>query len=118
MAGVALNYLTSALNDGFCDVVWTDESSVQLETHRRHSYRKVGHLPKPKPRYSVHDYYMLLQYSTKVHVWAGISWNGATPIVIFEGKMDAEGFVAILQEGLLPFLKDTYLSEHRLMQYK
>ena len=30
------------LNNGFEDVIWTDETTVQLETHRRHSYRKRG----------------------------------------------------------------------------
>ena len=43
--------LTAALNDGFKDVVWTDEASVQLESHRRHCFRKAGCQPRPKPRY-------------------------------------------------------------------
>lgn len=46
----ARNNLTAAQNDQFKDVVWTDECSIQMESHRRHSYRKVGGLPKPKPR--------------------------------------------------------------------
>ena len=37
--------------DGFEDVVWSDESSIQMETHRRHCYRKQGSPPKNKPRY-------------------------------------------------------------------
>ena len=45
--------LTASQNDGFKNVIWTDESSIQLESHRRHSYRKKGCLPKPKPRYNV-----------------------------------------------------------------
>lgn len=39
-------------SNGFNDVIWTDESSIQLETHRRHSYRKLGDAPKCKPRYA------------------------------------------------------------------
>ena len=35
----------------FEDVVWTDESSIQLETHRRFCCRKKGEPPKNKPRY-------------------------------------------------------------------
>jgi len=35
---------------GFQDVVWSDETSVQLETHHLHSYRRKGELPGPKPR--------------------------------------------------------------------
>lgn len=48
----ALSNLAEA-KDGFGDVIWTDESSIQLETHRRHSYRKIGNPPKYKPRYVV-----------------------------------------------------------------
>lgn len=36
--------------DNFSDVIWTDESSVQLESHRRTCCRKIGQPPKPKPR--------------------------------------------------------------------
>ena len=45
-------YLVKA-NSGFDNVVWTDKSSVQLETHRRHSYRKLGDATKCKQRYNV-----------------------------------------------------------------
>jgi transposase len=32
------------------DVVWTDETSIQLETHRRFCCRKKGQQARPKPR--------------------------------------------------------------------
>lgn len=35
---------------GFNDVIWTDETSVQLESHRRYACHKKGQKPKPKPR--------------------------------------------------------------------
>ena len=39
-------------NEGldFDDVVWTDECTVQLESHRRFCCRKVGQRPRNKPR--------------------------------------------------------------------
>lgn len=39
-------------NEGldFDDVVWIDECTVQLESHRRFCCRKVGHRPRNKPR--------------------------------------------------------------------
>ena len=37
-------------HDDFEDVIWTDESSIQLENHRRFCCRKEGQRPKPKPR--------------------------------------------------------------------
>ena len=36
------------------NVVWTDECTVQLETHRRFCCRKRGERPKNKPRYPVY----------------------------------------------------------------
>ena len=35
----------------FTDVVFTDETSIQLETHRRFCCRKRGEQPRHKPRY-------------------------------------------------------------------
>jgi hypothetical protein len=43
--------LATALNDGFKDVIWTDETTVQLEAHRRFACRKVGQPAKLKTRY-------------------------------------------------------------------
>ena len=37
-------------DDNFDDVIWTDESTIQLENHRRFCCRKQGQAPKPKPR--------------------------------------------------------------------
>ena len=56
------------------------------------------------------------KHPTKVHVWAGISWVGATEIVIFDGLMDAEGYADILRTGLLPFIREKLPLHHRLMQ--
>ena len=142
--------LTAALTNGFTDVVlWTDEASVQLESHRRHCFRKSGCQPRPKPRYACTSTYVYTctvgtcisgahgkglrwykfslvpflpsplplraKHPTKVHVWAGISWIGATKIAIFDGPMDAEGYADILRTAILPFLREK-LPQHRLMQ--
>ena len=36
--------------DGFDDVIWTDETTVQLESHRRYASHRKGQKPKPKPK--------------------------------------------------------------------
>ena len=41
----------SEADTGFQDVIFTDETSVQLESHRPFCCRKTGQPPKPKPRY-------------------------------------------------------------------
>ena len=98
-----------SLYNGFENVIWTDETSVQLESHRRHSYRKRGEQPtlKRRPKHPI-----------KVHVWAGISRRGPTTVVIFEGTMTAEFYISILRTGLLPFIHSTYPDSHRFMQAK
>ena len=47
----ATRYLEeAAAENGFLDVVFTDETSIQLESHRRFCCRKRGEQPKNKPR--------------------------------------------------------------------
>ncbi len=52
----------------------------------------------------------------KVHVWAGISLKGRTAICIFDGIMNAELYVDILDRSLIPFIRDVYPSGCRFMQ--
>lgn len=56
------------------------------------------------------------KHPLKVHVWAGISMRGPTKICIFDGTMDAELYVHILQTTLLPFIAEKYPEGHRFMQ--
>uniref|UniRef100_A0A1X7SXC3 Tc1-like transposase DDE domain-containing protein n=1 Tax=Amphimedon queenslandica TaxID=400682 RepID=A0A1X7SXC3_AMPQE len=102
----AQDHLDDAVNNGFENVLWTDESSIMLESHRRFCCRKRGTAPKPKPR---------AKHPVKVHVWAGISCKGKTPIVIFEGKMNATCFIEVLNAGLVPYLNKVD-SNPRFMQ--
>lgn len=95
-------------DDDFENVIFSDEASIQLETHRKRCYRKKGEKPQNKPR---------PKHPPKVHVWAGISTRGATNICIFTGIMDAEFYVRILNTCLLPFIRDRFdSSDHRFMQ--
>ena len=86
------------LDDGFDDVIWSDETTVQLETHR-HSYRKKRQQAtlKPCPKHPI-----------KLHVWASINKRGAMPVVIVTGTMDAELYTTILEMTLVPFIHKTY----------
>ena len=91
----------------FEDVIYTDETTVQMETHRRTCCYKRGQKPryKPKPKHPL-----------KVHVWAGISYRGRTSLCIFEGKMNAPLFISILKKSLVPFIRDVYPDGHRFVQ--
>ena len=45
-----LDFARANLSDNFTNVIFTDECSVQLETHCRRCCRKLGEPPKNKPR--------------------------------------------------------------------
>ena len=45
-----LKWAEENVHSEFEDVVWTDESMIQLENHRTFCYRKVGAPLKPKPK--------------------------------------------------------------------
>ena len=93
--------------DQFQDVIWTDECSVQQDSHGRLCFRRVKEPRKlkPKPKHPV-----------KVHVWAGISCRGATQILIFTGIMTAVRYCLILEAGLLPFIKSKFPEGARFQQ--
>lgn len=96
-------------HDSFDNVIWSDETTVQLENHRRFCYRKEGEKPRTKPR---------PKHPIKVHVWAGISKKGPSAVCIFEGIMAAPLFCEILERTLLPFIQQKFPppTTHRFMQ--
>ncbi len=62
--------------DDFSDCIYSDETTVQIETHRLFWCTKSGLKPRYQPR---------PKHPTKVHVWAAISKKGRSGICIFEG---------------------------------
>ena len=89
------------------DVIWTDESSIQLESHWKITYQKKGHpvhlAGRPK-------------HPPKIHVWGGISSRGATPIVMFTETLIATKYTRILDAALLPFIHQHYPDGHCFQQ--
>jgi len=95
-------------NEQFDNVIFTDECSVLLENHSKLCFRRKWEPPKlkGKPKHPI-----------KVHVWAGISKRGPTKLIVFEGIMDAQFYVAeILSNGLLPFIQEKFPDDHRFQQ--
>ena len=93
-------------NDDFGNVIFTDESSVEIERSTTTRFRKVGETYKPAPK---------PKHPLKVHVWGGISKHGPMELVIFEGTMDAVLYCQILETSLLPFIRNT-LPSHCFQQ--
>ena len=91
----------------FEDVIWSNECTIQLESHQRINFHKKGEPLK---------YRMRPKHPPKLHVWAGISRRGATKVVIFSGTMTVTRYVNILEAGLLPFLSTHYPDRHKFQQ--
>ena len=72
----------------FDNVIFSDESSVQIECHSRQCYHKKSQLRKLKSK---------PKHPLRVHVWVGISKRGATKVVIFDGKLIATKYTKILE---------------------
>ena len=89
------------------DVIFSDESSVQLESHRKTCFHKIGQPSRLCGR---------PKHPPKVHVWGGISARGATQVVIFTGIMNATCYTDILDVALFPFIESHYPSSHRFQQ--
>lgn len=104
-----LDQLTS--KDSFRDVIYVDESTVEMCSSGRLFFHRHGsnmdRLPAkaPKPKHSY-----------KVNVWGGISHRGRTSICIFSGIMDSEIYQKILEDNLLPFATANYPDGFRLYQ--
>jgi len=94
-------------NERFADVIWTDECTVQLDPHRKMVSRRKG-TPKPLKARPKHP--------QKIHIWGGISMKGPTPLVLFGGIMNASRYAVILENGLLPFIRKNFPTDHRLQQ--
>ena len=94
-------------NDNFDNVIWSDECSVQLDNHARLCFRKVRQPRKLKPR---------PKHPPKIHVWAGITCRGATPVVIFKGIMTSTRYCSILETVLVPFVNTVFSDGHRFQQ--
>lgn len=95
-------------NETFDDIIFSDESSIQLHQNKTVMYRLKGSLPAalPKPKHPL-----------KVHVWAAISRRGPSKITIFDGIMEKEFFTkSILRDNLLPFIKERFPDSHRFQQ--
>ena len=62
--------------ESFQDCIFIDEFTIQLECHRRRSFRKKNAPRKLKYKH---------KHPPKIHVWAGISKRGTTQFIMFRG---------------------------------
>ena len=94
--GVRLDWAEQMIkeNEQFDDVIFTDESSFQVEYNAKKAYRRIGEprILRQRPK-----------HPAKMHVWGGISKRGATQIVLFKTNMTATRYTSILDAALSLF---------------
>ena len=90
--------------EAFDDVIFTDESIVQLECYRQKYFQKK---PPRKLKYKH-------KHPPKVHLWGRITKQGATQLVNFDWIMNANRYCDILKASIVPFINKSYPECHRL----
>ena len=96
-----------AIKEKFDDVVFSDETSIQL-TPNKVTYRPLGALSQTIPK---------AKHPLKLHCCGAISKRGPSPLVIFDGIMNADFLTEnILGDTFLPFIRRTFPNGHRFQQ--
>ncbi|KAL2099861.1 hypothetical protein ACEWY4_004255 [Coilia grayii] len=98
-----------AAGEKFDNVLFTDESTVALESFSLQCQRKTRSRGTAKPR---------VKRPVKLHVWGGISRSGPGPLLIFDGIMDEQFYMEdIIKTVAGPYLRDKFfMSTHRFFQ--
>lgn len=96
-----------AAGEQFNDVVFTDESRIEISRMSHRSFRKDGEPTPRQPR---------PKHPLSILIWGGISKRGATEIVMFNGIMKSDFYQTILQDALIPFGNEKYPDGYRLFQ--
>ena len=93
--------------EDFKNIIFTDETMVQLEQNSRIYFQKCLQPRNLKQR---------VKHPVKIHVWGGIFSKGATRVVMFSGIINANQLAKVLEAGLLPFINEKF-SEGRCLFY-
>ena len=76
-------------------VVFSDEAAFQSQANIQRLLTRRGTIPRLGRS----------KFAPKIMVWGGISLQGTTPLCIVDGTINAERYVRILEEYLLPTMK-------------
>ena len=82
--------------------------------HSRNSKRNLQKVAQKVPFQTVNGSVRKVAHNPKINISAGISRNGPTKLIIFNGNLKGPGYVKILRHGLLPVLEQ-FPFGHRLM---
>ncbi len=96
------------VNNDVKSTVFIDESSIwamrqpYYHHRRRSSCPRLNAIHPPNPQ--------------KLHLWSGISWEGAVPLVLFDNNLTSHGYEIIIDEHLGPFMRNFNGGNGRILQ--
>ena len=93
--------------DQFNDALFSDECTVQMDSHGKITFRRWWEPKKKKAK---------PKHPLKVHVWGAISRRGASQLAIFEGIMKAPFFAGKLLPVAQSFIQKKFPDSHRYIQ--
>ncbi|CAF0737258.1 unnamed protein product [Brachionus calyciflorus] len=100
--------LAMIYKETFDDFIFTDEVTIELRKETYKKWHKKNKIDVYRGKIG------RARHNPKVHVWAGISRRGPTDAIIFEGRLNSEGFQKLLKKGLIPFIEEKYPDGHKL----
>jgi len=80
-------------------VLWTDEHSIPLFADERHEWVFDGDEPTHR---------RTSKFTPSFRVWAGFSYYGRTPLIRIPKKMNADIYITMLEEKMLPAATDMF----------
>ena len=101
-----------AEKETFDKMLFTDECTVWLEHESRYGVREIAE----DGTLGVKPYVPVAKHTLKVQVWGGISWRGPCPMANFEGNMETDTFLNIIDKVYLPYERHVWPDGLRLMQ--
>ena len=106
---IRLNYALGriAAKDKFFDAMFSDECTVQMESHGKITFRKWYEQKKYKPK---------PKHPLKLHVWGAISRRGPSQLAIFDGIMKAEFYSGKILPVAKIFVERKFPDCHRYIQ--
>ena len=89
-------------------IIWSDESRFELFQNDSKSWvwRKVNE------KYNVECLKPTVKNSIGIMVWGCFYKNQVGPIVLVEGTLNADKYIKLLKENLLPFLNELGIGEY------
>ena len=103
-----LLFAMNNIGNDFHTPAFIDESSIWTMRPPIYHHRRPSSLPRANAIRPPH--------SDKVHIWGGVTWDGPIPPFMFDNILTAGGYEIIINEHLVPFMRNWNGGRSRILQ--